>query len=62
MTEGYHMIEMLEKKKTRSKELERLLSDQEVLKNRPLYQKYAKELSSLSPILRKYDEYLNTEK
>jgi len=55
------VIDSLEKKKQRQKELEELLSDQEVLKNRSLYQKYAKELSSLSSILKKYDEYLVAE-
>jgi len=53
------MLESLEKKKKRSEELERLLSDPEVLKDRPLYQKYAKELSSLTPVVREYDRYLS---
>ncbi|MFH1867433.1 MAG: peptide chain release factor 1 [Candidatus Omnitrophota bacterium] len=56
------MIESLEKKKKRAKELEALLSDTEVLQNRATTQKYAKELSRLTSILKKYDEYLSAEK
>jgi len=53
------MIESLEKKKKRAKELEELLADQEVLKDRGLYQRYAKELSASSSILKKYEDYLS---
>ncbi|NQT95418.1 MAG: peptide chain release factor 1 [Candidatus Omnitrophica bacterium] len=55
------MIESLENKKKRAEELEKFLSDHEVLKNRALCQKYAKELASLSPILKKYKEYSSAE-
>lgn len=55
------MLESLENKKKRAQELERLLSDPAVLKDRSQYQKYAKELAGLLPILKKYDEYLDTE-
>lgn len=55
------MLESLESKRKRARELEGLLSDQEVLKDRSQYQKYAKELSGLSPILKKYEKYLNIE-
>jgi peptide chain release factor 1 len=52
------MIDALENKRKRSEELKALLSEQEVLKDRALYQKYAKELSLISPILYKYDDYI----
>jgi len=55
------MLESLDTKKKRAKELEGLLSDADVLKDRQQYQKYAKELSGLMPILKKYDIYLDTE-
>lgn len=55
------MLESLEKKRKRAQELEKLLSAPEVLKDRPQYQKYARELASISPILKKYDEYLIAE-
>lgn len=55
------MIESLEKKKERARELEGMLSDPETLKDRVACQKYAKELAGLSPILKKYDEYLSAE-
>jgi len=51
------MIKSLENKKKRSEELKALLSDEAVLKDRALCQKYAKELASLSGILEKYDKY-----
>ena len=52
------MFESLSKKKERAEELKNLLSDHEILKDRALYQKYAKELSSNSSILQRYDDYL----
>jgi peptide chain release factor 1 len=55
------MIEPLEKKKKRAEELKLLLADTDVLKDRALYQSYAKELSSMSGLLKKYDEYLEAE-
>lgn len=55
------MLESLENKKKRAQELERLLSDHGVLKDRTLYQRYARELARLSPVLKEYEEYLNTE-
>ena len=55
------MLESLEDKKKRYTELEKLLSDPETLKNRSAYQGYAKEMASLAPILKKYDEYLKAE-
>ena len=47
------MINALEKKRKRQKELEGFLADSEILKDRALYQRYAKELSSMSAILAK---------
>jgi len=52
------MFESLLKKKNRAEELKKLLSDHEVLKDRALYQKYAKELSSTSSVMQWYDDYL----
>lgn len=52
------MFESLADKKKRAEELKAFLSDHDVLKNRALCQRYAKELSSLSDIVQKYDEYL----
>ncbi len=52
------MFESLSRKKNRAEELEKLLADHEVLKDRTLYQRYAKELSSTSSIVQKYDDYL----
>jgi peptide chain release factor 1 len=53
------MIEALEKRKKRAEELKVLLSQEDVLKDRVLYQRYAKELSSLSPMLDRYESYLS---
>ena len=55
------MISALEKKRKRAKELEGFLADSEILKDRALYQRYAKELSSMSAILAKYEAYLSCE-
>lgn len=55
------MINALEKKSKRAKELEGFLADSEILKDRALYQRYAKELSSMSAILTKYQAYLSCE-
>jgi peptide chain release factor 1 len=52
------MIDALENKKKRSEELKALLSEQAVLQDRALHQRYAKELSLISPLLCKYDDYL----
>lgn len=52
------MLENLNKKKERYEELQRLVSDPKVIQNNLLYQKYAKELSRLSGIVGKYNEYL----
>ncbi len=56
------MIEGLQKKKKRSEDLKALLSDETVLQDRALYQKYAKELASMSDMLEKYDTYMLYEK
>jgi peptide chain release factor 1 len=56
------MIEALNKKKKRAEELKNLLSQEDVLKDRNLYQGYAKELSALLPILGKYEDYLSCTK
>jgi peptide chain release factor 1 len=56
------MIDSLEKKKKRSEELKALLSDENILKDRALYQRYAKELASMSGLLEKYDRYIEFEK
>jgi peptide chain release factor 1 len=56
------MIGSLEKKKRRAEELKRLLSDKAILQDRALYQRYAKELASMSDMLGKYDEYMSYEK
>ena len=56
------MIDSLDKKKKRAEELKNLLSDESVLKDRAMYQRYAKELSSMSGILEKYDQYIVFEK
>jgi peptide chain release factor 1 len=55
------MIESLEKKKKRAEELKVLLSDENVLKDRALYQRYAKELASMSDMLERYDAYTSCE-
>ena len=56
------MINSLDKKKKRAEELKNLLSDEIVLKDRAMYQRYAKELSSMSGILEKYNQYIVFEK
>ena len=56
------MINSLDKKKKRAEELKNLLSDESVLKDRAMYQRYAKELSSMSGILEKYNQYIVFEK
>lgn len=52
------MFEALEEKRKRYKQLQGLLADPEVVKDRSAYSKYAKELSSLSDIVNKYEQYL----
>jgi len=55
------MIEAVESKKKRAKELEGFLADPKILKDRVQYQNYAKELARISPLLRRYEEYLKVE-
>ncbi len=52
------MFENLKEKKARYDELQRLVSDPKVIQNNLVYQKYAREMSRLSGIIGKYDEYL----
>ena len=52
------MFEELKKKKKRLEEIQGLLSDPKVISNSVLYQKYAREMSSLKDIVEKYNEYL----
>ncbi|UCH11940.1 MAG: peptide chain release factor 1 [Candidatus Omnitrophota bacterium] len=52
------MFEALEEKRKRYKQLQGLLADPEVVKDRSAYSKYAKELSSLSDMVNKYEQYL----
>jgi len=52
------MFEELKKKKERFEEIQRLLTDPEVISNSALYQKHAKEMSSLKDTVEKYNEYL----
>jgi len=53
-----NMFDSLKEKKARYDELQRLISDPKVIQNNIVYQKYAKELSRLSGIVGRYDEYL----
>lgn len=55
------MFEELGKKKERLEEIQRLLSDPKVIANSALYQKYAKEMSSLKETVEKYKAYLKIE-
>ena len=52
------MFEALEERKKRYKELEKLLADPKVVQDKSVYSKYAKELSSLSGMVNKYEQYL----
>lgn len=52
------MLEHLEQRRKRLEELQLLISSPDIIANRPLYQKYARELSSLMPIVSKYKAYL----
>ena len=52
------MFEELKKKKERFEEMQGLLADPEVISNSALYQKHAKEMSSLKETVEKYNEYL----
>jgi len=52
------MFEGLQEKRKRYKELEKLLAETDVAQNQSLYSKYAKEMSSLSDIVGKYEKYL----
>jgi len=55
------MFEELGKKKERLEEIQGLLSDPKVISNSALYQKYAKEMSSLKETVDKYNAYLKVE-
>ena len=55
------MLKALESKRQRANEIQGLLADPEVLKDRLRYQNLAKELARLSPLLKKYDEYLKSQ-
>ena len=56
------MIKKLQIMETRFQELERLLSDPEVISNKEIFQKYAKELADKQPIVNKFREFENLEK
>ena len=56
------MIKKLQIIETRFQELERLLSDPEVISNKEIFQKYAKELADKQPIVNKFREFENLEK
>jgi peptide chain release factor 1 len=51
------MLEKLQEVKKRYQELEKALSDPEVISNSALFQEYAKEHSELSPLVALFDEY-----
>ncbi len=51
------MLEKLREIETRSRDLEQLLSDPEVVGNLGLYQKYAKEHAGIAPIVETFREY-----
>lgn len=51
------MFENLKDKRDRYIELQKLISDPKVIQNNTLYQKYAKELSGLTTIATRYEEY-----
>lgn len=51
------IVERLEKIRSRVKELEHLLADPEVLKDRNIIQSYSKELSRLRPLVAQFSEY-----
>ena len=51
------MFENLKDKRDRYIELQKLISDPKVIQNNTLYQKYAKELSGLTTIAARYEEY-----
>ena len=53
------MIEKLEKIKERFEEVNRLLSDPEVISNQSKYRELSKEYSELQEIVKLYDEFLN---
>lgn len=56
------MFEELKKKEARLEELEKLLSDPNVISKSELYQKYAKEYSGVAEAVSKYREYKKIEK
>lgn len=55
------IFEGIKKKVQRAQELTKFLQDPEVTKNPGLYQKYARELSSLTPVVNKYKELESVE-
>lgn len=52
------IVKIAEEKKKRYDKLHELLADPKVIANAPEYQGYAKELSSLTPIVNEYREYM----
>ncbi|MDP3789300.1 MAG: peptide chain release factor 1 [Candidatus Omnitrophota bacterium] len=56
------MFDEILKKEVRLKELESLISDPDVISRTELYQKYAKEHSEISEIVKKYHDYKKVEK
>jgi len=56
------VIKKLQIIETRFQELERLLSDPEVISNKEIFQKYARELADKQPIVNKFREFENLEK
>ena len=59
---AYLMFEELAKKERRLEELEKLLSDADIISRSELYQKYAKEHSGLAGLVARYREYKRIEK
>ena len=57
MANNSKTIDKAETLESRYKELEHLLADQQVLNDRPSYQKYAKELADISKIVNTFREY-----
>jgi len=55
------ILQKLDELKAKSEELKKKLSDPEVFANRAECQRYAKELSRVSPIVKKYIDFLNVQ-
>jgi len=51
------LLESLKQKQSRYEELQRLVADPKIIQNNLVYQKYAKEMSALAPMISKYKEY-----